>query len=434
MNDAQPRPNEINKVSSHSQPALQAEPVRSNAAKTEADKQSEGEIHDRSGISKTPDSPTLKNGPAGILGVISWPFRKIALMIEWFFGVASMICLLTICAAIPILQFITLGYLLEISANIVRQGKVRAGFVGIRKAARIGGLLLGTILVWIPAFQISGIFHDAQIVLLGAEKIQPFGINLAIVIVVTIIYTLWAWIRGGKLRHFLWPAPIRFFQSVLKQDTYLKVVHGFWSFVESLQLKALFSLGFRGFLGAALWLLLPILFCIGGTLFPVGIRGISTLLGLPMLAIVLIYLPILQTRFAVENDFSIFRDIQSVRATFKRAPIALWISMLSVWAFALPVYLAKIQLTPREVFLLPTVIFVIFAWPSRMLMGWAYGRAHQRKTYRNAISIWLSRLAIIPIVFIYAGVVFLSRYTSWYGDWSLFEQHALLIPMPLLGG
>ena len=43
-----------------------------------------------------------------------------------------MICLLTICAAIPILQFITLGYLLEISGNIVRQGKVRAGFVGIR--------------------------------------------------------------------------------------------------------------------------------------------------------------------------------------------------------------------------------------------------------------------------------------------------------------
>jgi hypothetical protein len=427
MKNGQPRPNETTVVSNPSQPALQAEPVSSSAAKSEADQLGGGEVHELSEFSKTPDS-------FGILRLIGWPFQKIARIIEWFFGVASMICLLTLCAAIPLLQFITLGYLLEISANIVRQGKVRAGFVGIRKAARIGGLLLGTTLVWMPAFQVSGIFHDAQIVLAGAEQLQPFGINLTIVILITISYTLWAWIRGGKLRHFLWPAPMRFFRTVLKRDTYLQAVQGFWEFIDSLQLKALFTLGFRGFLGAAIWLLLPILLCIGGTLFPAGLRGISTLLGFPMLAIVLIYLPILQTRFAVENDFNTFGDIKSARAIFKRAPIALWISMLSVWAFALPVYLAKIQLTPREVFLLPTVIFVIFAWPSRMLMGWAYGRANRRKLYRNTISIWLSRLAIIPVVFIYAGVVFLSRYTSWHGDWSLFEQHALLIPIPLLGG
>ncbi|MAP73938.1 MAG: hypothetical protein CMJ55_06715, partial [Planctomycetaceae bacterium] len=361
MKNGQPRPNETTVVSNPSQPALQAEPVSSSAAKSEADQLGGGEVHELSEFSKTPDS-------FGILRLIGWPFQKIARIIEWFFGVASMICLLTLCAAIPLLQFITLGYLLEISANIVRQGKVRAGFVGIRKAARIGGLLLGTTLVWMPAFQVSGIFHDAQIVLADAEQLQPFGINLTIVILITISYTLWAWIRGGKLRHFLWPAPMRFFRTVLKRDTYLKAVQGFWGFIDSLQLKALFTLGFRGFLGAALWLLLPILLCIGGTLFPAGLRGISTLLGLPILAIVLIYLPILQTRFAVENDFNTFRDIKSVRAIFKRAPIALWISMLSVWAFALPVYLAKIQLTPREVFLLPTVIFVIFAWPSRMLM------------------------------------------------------------------
>ena len=376
MKNGQPRPNETTVVSNPSQPALQAEPVSSSAAKSEAVQLGGGEVHELSEFSKTPDS-------FGILRLIGWPFQKIARIIEWFFGVASMICLLTLCAAIPLLQFITLGYLLEISANIVRQGKVRAGFVGIRKAARIGGLLLGTTLVWMPAFQVSGIFHDAQIVLADAEQLQPFGINLTIVILITISYTLWAWIRGGKLRHFLWPAPMRFFRTVLKRDTYLQAVQGFWEFIDSLQLKALFTLGFRGFLGAAIWLLLPILLCIGGTLFPAGLRGISTLLGFPMLAIVLIYLPILQTRFAVENDFNTFRDIKSARAIFKRAPIALWISMLSVWAFALPVYLAKIQLTPREVFLLPTVIFVIFAWPSRMLMGWAYGRANSCLLYTS---------------------------------------------------
>ena len=57
MNDAQPRPNEINKVSSHSQPTLQAE-VRSNAAKTEANKQ--GGVYPLSFSSKTPDYPAQK--------------------------------------------------------------------------------------------------------------------------------------------------------------------------------------------------------------------------------------------------------------------------------------------------------------------------------------------------------------------------------------
>ncbi|MBA61352.1 MAG: hypothetical protein CMJ76_03210 [Planctomycetaceae bacterium] len=375
-----------------------------------------------------------KRQSSSLLSTLSWPFRQFARMAEWFFGIFSMIWLLTICAAIPILQFITLGYLLKMSAEIVQQQKLRAGFVGIRKAARIGGFVLGTTLVWFPAFSSSGTFQDAQILLIDPDKLRPYQINLTTIILLTIPYTLWAWIRGAKLRHFLWPAPLRFFRSVGKRKTYLNAIEGFWAFVASLQLKELFMLGLRGFLGTAAWLLIPVLLCIGGTQLPGILRVLSPLLGLPMLAIVLIYLPILQTRFAVEKNFSVFREVKAVRAIFKRAPIALWISMLLVWAFALPVYLAKIQLTPREVFLLPTVIFVIFAWPSRMLMGWAYGRAEKREKNRNTISIWLSRLAIIPIVFIFAGVVFLSRYTSWYGDWSLFEQHALLIPIPLLGG
>ena len=391
-------------------------------------------VHDLSQFSKSVDLVADEKKTFSIVTILSWPFQKTARVFEWFFGIAAMISLLTICAAIPILQFFTLGYLLEISARIVQRRKVRAGFVGIRKAARIGGFVLGTTLVWLPAFNLSGIFHDAHILLDDADKLRPFGANLWVTILLTVLYTLWAWLRGGKLRHFLWPAPIRFFKSILKREIYLNAVEGFWGFVNSLHLTELFTLGLRGFLGAAVWLFIPVLFCIGGTQLAAGFRGLSTLIGLPMLAIVLIYLPILQTRFAVERNFRVFFEVRAAQAIFKRAPIALWISMLSVWAFALPVYLAKIQLTPREVFLLPTVVFVVFAWPSRMLMGWAYGRACKRMANRNFISIWFSRLAIIPIVFIFAGIVFLSRYTSWYGDWSLFEQHALLIPIPLLGG
>jgi len=377
------------------------------------------------------DSPNLNSG---LSQIASWPFKKIFSGLEWCFGVVTMISLLTICAAIPILQFITLGYFLEISSRIVREKKVRAGFVGIRQAARIGGWALGTLMVWGPAFNLAGIFNDAQILLTESKQLQPFNVSLGFIVLLTIPYTLWAWFRGARLRHFIWPAPVRFFRTILKRETYRLAVTGFWEFMSTLHLRELFLLGFFGFLGAAAWLLLPVLLCIGGTQLPESLRGISSLIGLPLLAITLIYLPVLQTRFSVERRLRVFWELKETRVIFKRAPIALWISMFAVWAFALPVYLAKIQLTPREVFLLPTVVFVVFAWPSRMLMGWAFSRARSRTANRNVISIWLARLAIIPVVFLYAGVVFLSRYTSWYGDWSLFEQHALLIPIPLLGG
>jgi hypothetical protein len=40
---------------------------------------------------------------------------------------------------------------------------------------------------------------------------------------------------------------------------------------------------------------------------------------------------------------------------------------------------------------------------------------------------------MLPLAIVYAVVVSLSRYTSWYGSWSLFEQHAFLLPAPFLG-
>ena len=39
----------------------------------------------------------------------------------------------------------------------------------------------------------------------------------------------------------------------------------------------------------------------------------------------------------------------------------------------------------------------------------------------------------LPIAGLYVFIVFFTRYTSWYGVWSLFEQHAFLVPVPFLG-
>ena len=39
---------------------------------------------------------------------------------------------------------------------------------------------------------------------------------------------------------------------------------------------------------------------------------------------------------------------------------------------------------------------------------------------------------MLPVVGFYVLIVFFTQYTAWYGKWSLYEQHAFLLPVPFL--
>ena len=41
----------------------------------------------------------------------------------------------TVLAALPVLQFLSLGYLLEAGGRVARSGRLREGFIGVRTAA-----------------------------------------------------------------------------------------------------------------------------------------------------------------------------------------------------------------------------------------------------------------------------------------------------------
>jgi hypothetical protein len=98
----------------------------------------------------------------------------------------------------------------------------------------------------------------------------------------------------------------------------------------------------------------------------------------------------------------------------------------------LPLYLAKIEYIPRELLFLPGILFITFAFPARVLTGWAMGYAHHRDNPRFFLFRWASRLAMVPIALIYVTVLYFSQFTSWTGIYSLFEQHAFLVPAPFL--
>ena len=58
----------------------------------------------------------------------------IASAAEWLFGVASMIAILSVLATIPILQMLSLGYLLEVSGRVARSDPLCARPTGVRTA------------------------------------------------------------------------------------------------------------------------------------------------------------------------------------------------------------------------------------------------------------------------------------------------------------
>ena len=100
---------------------------------------------------------------------------------------------------------------------------------------------------------------------------------------------------------------------------------------------------------------------------------------------------------------------------------------------AIPLYLLKIEMVPREAAWLPSLLFVGFLFPARLACGWAYARGAPARTARHWVWRGMGRLGMVPDRRLYVLIVFLAQYTSWGGVWSLYEQHAFLLPVPFLG-
>lgn len=364
-------------------------------------------------------------------GFIRRAIRRVFGAVDWVFGLVCLVAGLAVFSVIPLLNFVSLGYLLHVSARVASTGRLRDGFVGIRRASRLGSFLLGTLLLLVPARILSGLWKDAEIVAPGSPGAALWRIATFLVTSATLVQILWACLRGGRLRHFLWPAPRQFVAWIRNPDTFASIRDRVSETVAGLRLPYLFWLGARAFAGTLLWLLLPV-----GILLAASQRApeqggaVLSLLGGVLLMPVVLYLPFLQVRFALENRFKALFDPGTIRRHFDRAPLAFGCALLATLLFALPLYLLKIELPPRGIVWLPSLVFVVFIFPARILAGWAYGRALRRETPRHGLLRWTTRLGLIPIVLVYVLIVYLSQYLSWNGARGLLEQHAFLVPAP----
>jgi len=369
-----------------------------------------------------------------------WPLRwlrgawhALAGAAEWLFGLAALIVGLSVLATIPLVQFASLGYLLEASARIARSGRLRDGLIGVRTAARLAGVVLGAILVLLPVWVVSQLWYSSQLISGDSQVTRQWRGALLVLAVLAAVQCGWACFRGGRLRHFLWPAPLQLLRRLRRGGLYAEARDRLWEFVAGLHVTKFLWLGLRGFVGALFWLWLPVTLMVLAARVPPGLGVPAGLLGAALLALVIIHLPFLQTRLAAENRFGAMFEVRAVRALFARAPLAFAVAVTTTLAFAVPLYALKAELVPREAAWLPSLAFVLFALPSRFLTGWAMARASRRADPRHGLIRWPARLALLPIVASYVLIVYFTQYVSWYGGWSLYEQHAFLVPVPFLG-
>jgi hypothetical protein len=359
--------------------------------------------------------------------------RAVGSVLGWLFGVAVLMVGLAVLAALPILQFLSLGYLLESGGRVARSGRLRDGFIGVRLAARLGGIVLGCWLLLLPVRFVANLAYAAQIIDPGGRVATGWRVGLFVLIGLTAVHIGLACARGGRLRYFFWPLNfINVLLRLVRGGYYAEARDAVWGTAMSLRLPYYFSLGFRGFIGAMAWLALPVsLLALGQGRTPgaflLGLQGAL------MMGLVLMYLPFLQMRLAQTNCLSAVFELGAVRDDFRRAPWAFAFSFVLTLLFALPLYLLKIEMVPREAAWLPSLVFIAFIFPARLLTGWAIGRAAHRPTPRHWFFRWTGRLPFLPAVGFYVLIVYFTQFTSWNGIWSLYEQHAFLMPVPFFG-
>jgi hypothetical protein len=354
-------------------------------------------------------------------------------VLEWVFGTLTLVVGLAVLATIPILQLLSLGYLLEVSGRVARTGSLREGFVGIRKAARLGRIAVGVTVLMIPLWLASSMLASARWIDPASRASRGWAIGLVVLSVVVLVQIATACLRGGRIRHFFWPRPIHSLRLALAPGAYGRARDAVWDFFVGLRLPYYFWLGLRGFVGAVAWLVVPVSMLAAASQLRPGIGGLLGVVGGAMLGLVLVHLPFLQARFAADGRLRAMFQVRVIRKLFARAPLAFLAALLFTLALALPLYLLKIEIVPREAAWLPSLLFVVSIFPARLLTGWAVGRANRRRMPRSWFWRWPSSLAMLPVVLLYVVIVYFTQYLSWYGVWSLYEQHAFLVPAPFLG-
>ena len=360
------------------------------------------------------------------------PLKFTAWLSDLVFGLGSLLLFLSVLAAVPPLNFLALGYLLEAEGRVARTGRIAVCLPLLPLASRLGSIAFGLWLWLLPIRWLSDAAADAAIIAPGSGNAVVWLVASRVVAVLVTAHLLLALARGGGLGTFLRPLKnLLWFRRQLREGEYWQTAHAaVRDFFRALQIPYHFILGLKGFTAAFVWLAIPTaLFAVLQDPAKPG-QVLLTLLGGVLLIPVLAGTPFLQARLAAEGRLRAGFDLKIIRESFCRAPLGQFSALIVLYALSLPLYLFKIAVLPRDAVWLETPIFIASIYPARILIGWAYGCSVRRTTRSWKLLRWSLSLLLVPLLGFYVFLLFFTPSIGAYGRRVLFEHHALLLPSP----
>lgn len=351
---------------------------------------------------------------------------------------ANLFVLLAVVAAMPLVQLASLGYLLNSAARLARRQPWSKAFPGARLAGRIGMFALLSTILWLPVWFVTDLSYSAQLLLPASGTARNWRVAAFLITLVWLAWVAWAAMRGGRLRHFLWPAPVRFMRQALLPSTWSQASDNLYELVSGLHFARLWWLGARAAAGALVWIAIPVsMMIIGQRADDLQIAGLIGLIGAVSMTILILYLPFLQIQMAVDNRFTSMFAITAVRRRFLFAPWAHAISLLLLCLLCIPLYLLRIEATPAELVWAPSLVFVLFMLPAKVLLGAAMGYAAGRQSSvpsrpRHWTMRWSARTVALISAVVYVGALYVAQLVAGQGAFVMYFQHAFLVPAPLI--
>ncbi len=364
----------------------------------------------------------------------SWPL--------WLVGrswdLACLCVLLAVVAAIPIVQLASLGYLLAAAARLARRQAWCEALPGMRLAGKLGVFALLVFLLRLPVAFISDLSYSAQLLVPGSREAGLWRAAAFALMLAFVVHVIWAAMRGGKLRHFLWPAPLRFFREFFRFSTWRRATDQLYDLVSRLQFPRLWYLGARAGVGALMWTFIPVTMMIIGQRaenFPAA--ALVGLIGAAVMLVIVMLLPFLQIQMALRNRFWALFDVRQIRRRFLCAPWAHAMALLLLCLLSIPLYLLRIEATPAELVWAPSIVFVVLMLPTKLLLGAAMGYASGRserlaRPYRHWALRWTARAVVLSSALLYVGALYVAQLVAGQGALVMYFQHAFLVPAPLI--
>lgn len=361
---------------------------------------------------------------------------------SWFAGRVwdgtNLCVLLAVVAAMPVVQLASLGYLLNSAALLARRQPWSKAFPGSRLAGQLGKFALLSALLWLPVWLVTDLSYSAQLLLPASSTAGNWRVAAFLFTLGWLAWIAWAAMRGGLLRHFLWPAPGRFVREVFLPSTWNQASDKLYELVSRLHFARLWWLGARAAVGALIWIAVPVsMMIIGQRADDFQLAPLIGLLGAVSMTVLLMYLPFLQIQMAVDNRFISLFTINTVRRRFVFAPWAHAISLLLLCVLCLPLYLLRIEATPAELVWAPSLVFVLFMLPAKVLLGAAMGYANGRQSIvtcrpRHWTLRWSARTVSLISAVVYVGALYVAQLVAGQGALVMYFQHAFLVPAPLI--